>query len=209
MLESRPDLSILDVQDKSWTPLLRWFEGFIRCPPLFTTATKNVELRVIYMYNTSTRKKQMLPLTKTLFLVSITLSLVGCNGNLKGDYDPTKSSSFEYLDSGSFDNTLSTNMSGEHAKIEVAFPTPFSSSNIPSRVDAWLTTIQKTGGEVKTEAAQGERDLGSVIISLYGIYQQIQKARRYLPAHNYNAKLLYRQNESGEAMIEKIVFTHK
>jgi hypothetical protein len=149
----------------------------------------------------------MLSLTKTLFLVSITLSLVGCNGNLV--VNPTKSSSFKYSNSGSFDDKLSTNMSGKHAKIEVAFPTPFSSSDIPSRVDAWLTAIQKTGGEVKTEAVEGERGISDVVISLYGVYQEIQKIVRYLPAQHYNAKLLYRQNEGEEAMVEKIVFTHR
>jgi len=154
----------------------------------------------------------MPPLTKTLFLVTITL--LGCT-NTDSELElkaPTEFSTLEYLDSDYFDNTLSTNMNGKHATIEVAFLTPFSSNNVPSRVDAWLTAIGNTGGEVEMEPAEGERkerNLASLMLSLYTVYQEIQKIVRYLPARHYNAKLLYRQNERGEAMIEKIVFTHK
>jgi hypothetical protein len=161
----------------------------------------------------------MHPLTKTLFLVSITLSIIGCpstgtNANLKGNElqlkaPTTESSTLEYFDSKAFENTLSTNMKGKHAQIEVVFLTPFSSTNVPSRMDSWLTAIGNTGGEVKMEPAEGERDIIGLIVSLYAVYQEVQNILRYLPARHYNAKLLYRQDESGEAMIKQIVFTRR
>jgi hypothetical protein len=137
--------------------------------------------------------------------------LLGCT-NVNSELQlkaPTESSTLEYLDSDYFDNALSTNLNGKHAKIEVAFQTTFSSNNVPSRVDAWLTTIGNTGGEIKMVPAEGERNIVGLMLSLYAVYIEIQKIVRYLPAQHYNAKLLYRQNKSGEAMIEKIVFTHR
>ncbi len=54
-----------------------------------------------------------------------------------------------------------------------------------------------------------ERNVIAIAIALYSAYKIIEKQRRYLPAKNYNVTLLYQRNQAGEALIEKLMFTHK
>ena len=118
-------------------------------------------------------------------------------------------SALEYINSTAFDQSLSNAMTQADTKIDVAVITPFSSNNIPERLDSWLTVITENGGEVSTKPASGERDIVAVALTLYSVYQIIKAQIRYVPAQNYHATLLYRRNDSGDALIEKIVFTRK
>ncbi|OAD20555.1 hypothetical protein THIOM_003736, partial [Candidatus Thiomargarita nelsonii] len=78
------------------------------------------------------------------------------------------------------------------------------SNNVPERLDNWLSAISENGGKVKPKPAEGERIIKSLKIILGNVYQEFT---RYAPAKNYSvAELIYRRNESGEAMIEKIIF---
>ena len=155
-------------------------------------------------------------LTKMLFLASITLSLIGClppddpYPNYKDPHPPIITQ--EYSGSKYFDSTLSENMTKEPSKIEITISTPFPPNNIPRKLDAWLTFIEKNGGKVTEEPAEGERDITIVVaalVQLYTLYEKIRKVALYAPARNYNAKLLIKKDESGDSMVSKIVFTHR
>jgi hypothetical protein len=118
----------------------------------------------------------------------------------------------QYINSATFDESLSNAMKQEKGKIEVSVLTPFSPNNVPKRLDVWFTVIKEKGGEVEVKPIDDSRivaeEVASVILFLYSVYQLVKTQMRYLPAENYNATLLY-QRESGEALIEKIDFTHK
>jgi len=145
-------------------------------------------------------------LATALFLLFLILSLVGCLPPPKMGEPIT----LEYLDSGYFENKLSTAMSQELAEIEVRFLSPISTNDIPDRLDAWLTVIGETGGQVQTTSLDGSRNMISdLMLTLYSVYQELKKQHRYEPAQYYNARLLYRRNKSGKAIIEKAVFTHR
>ncbi|WP_171899636.1 hypothetical protein [Candidatus Marithrix sp. Canyon 246] len=45
--------------------------------------------------------------------------------------------------------------------------------------------------------------------SLKIIFDSIYNQGKYEPAAKYDAELIYRRNESGEAMIEKVIFTNR
>ncbi|MCK5524373.1 MAG: hypothetical protein KAI83_14670 [Thiomargarita sp.] len=119
----------------------------------------------------------------------------------------------EYFNSATFDESLSNAMKQENGKIEVSVLTPFSPNNVPERLDTWFTVIREKGGKVEVKPIDGERivaeEVASLILFLYSVYQLVETQLRYLPAENYNATLLYRRDESGEALVEKIVFSHK
>ncbi len=136
---------------------------------------------------------------KILTAVLIIL-LTACGSN------PTRtepaSSYLKYINANSFDQRLSVAMEQEAPEIEIDILSPFSSNNIPERVDGWLNAISENGGEVKPKPAEGERIIESLKIVLGNIYQEFT---RYAPAKNYSAELIYRRNENGEAMIEKII----
>ena len=151
-------------------------------------------------------------LTKMLFFTSIALSLIGCIGVSPNYNSPNHNSTTQkYFDSAIFDSTLSENMDRGSSKIEITISTPFSRNNIPDRLDAWLTFIENSSGKIIEEPAEGERDIIMLILPGCKPYKkiQIQKVAMYFPAQNYNATLLIKKDESGEAMISKIVFTHR
>ena len=155
----------------------------------------------------------MKTLINNAVLFTILLILLGCipgNSNPTGPIRaPVNHTALEYIDSTVFDKSLSNAMNQTDAKIEVSVLTPFSSNNVPDRLDEWLTVIKENGGKVNIEPAEGERNVVGIALALYSVYQLIEKQLRYLPAKNYHATLLYRRNANGEAMIEKIVFPHK
>jgi hypothetical protein len=150
-------------------------------------------------------------------LFTILFILVGCIPGNSNQKNPTSGlfkplfnhTALEYIDSTAFDESLSNAMNQAEAKIEVSVLTPFSSNNIPERLDTWLTVIKENGGEVNTEPAENERSIIGIALALFSAYQLVKEQLRYLPAKNYHATLLYRRAESGDALIEKIVFTHK
>lgn len=108
-----------------------------------------------------------------------------------------------YMDSNSFDDQLSRTMEQGEPEIEIDILSPFSSNNIPDKLDNWLSAISENGGEVKPKPAEGERIIKSLKIMLTSIYQGFTQ---YAPATNYRvAELIYKRNESGDAMIEKII----
>jgi len=115
------------------------------------------------------------------------------------------SSYLKYIDTNQFDQKLSQSMQQNEREIEIAALSPFSTNNIPERLNNWLSVISDNGGKVKTEPAEGERILGTLKIIFDSIYNQ----GKYKSAAKYDAKLIYRRNESGEAMIEKVIFTNR
>jgi hypothetical protein len=151
-------------------------------------------------------------LTTPLFLLLIALSLLGCPP-AKNDLllkTGRQSTTLEYLDSDYFEKQLSTAMSQKQPKIEVTVLSPFSTNDIPDRLDAWLTMIGETGGKIKTVPIDSRKNmLVSLLLTLHSVYQKLKKQFRYNPARHYNAQLLYWRNKSGDALIEKIIFTHR
>ncbi|MEN8215464.1 MAG: caspase family protein [Pseudomonadota bacterium] len=151
-------------------------------------------------------------LTTSLFLLLIALSLLGCppaknNILLKSG---RQSTTLEYLDSDYFEKQLSTAMSQKPPKIEVTVLSPFSTNDIPDRLDAWLTMIGETGGQVKAAPIDSRKNMVvSLLLTLHSVYQKLKKQFKYDSARHYNAQLLYRRNKSGDALIEKIIFRHR
>jgi len=141
---------------------------------------------------------------KHLILGLSLLILTACESNLpKSRTEP--SSYLKYIDTNQFDQQLSQSMQQDEQEIEIETLSPFSSNNIPERLNNWLSMITQNGGKVKTEPAEGERVLGTIKL----IFNSIYNLGKYKPAAKYDAKLIYRRNESGEAMIEKVIFTNR
>ncbi len=157
----------------------------------------------------------MKKLINNAVLFTTLLILLGCvpgtSSNVQTRHRST--STLEYFNSATFDESLSNAMKQENGKIEVSVLTPFSPNNVPERLDTWFTVIREKGGKVEVKPIDGERivaeEVASLILFLYSVYQLVETQLRYLPAENYNATLLYRRDESGEALVEKIVFSHK
>jgi len=129
-------------------------------------------------------------------LFSILLILLGCTSGMSCPKTTNSlfSSSvnhtdFEYFYSTAFDESLSNAMKQTDDQIEVSVLTPFSSNNVPERLDTWLTVIKENGGNVNTEPAENERNVIAIALTLYSVYQLVKKTVRYFPAKHYNATL--------------------
>jgi len=154
-------------------------------------------------------KQKMKKLTIYLFLLLIALSLLGCPP-ATNKMRLRQSTTLEFLDYDYFEEKLSTAMSQGLGKIEVTVLSPFSTNDIPDRLDAWFRVIGETGGQVKTAPIDSSRNIiVSLVLTLHSIYQKLKNQFRYNPAQYYNVLLLYRRNKRGEALIEKIIFTHR
>ena len=149
----------------------------------------------------------MKKLTLSLFLLLIALSLLGCPPN---KMRLRQSTTLEFIDYDYFDEKLSSALNQGLGKIEVRPLTPFSTNDIPERLDAWFKVIRETGGQVQTAPIDSSRNIiVSLVLTLHSIYQKLKNQFRYNPAQYYNVRLLYRRNKRGEALIEKIIFTHR
>ncbi|HDN26215.1 MAG TPA: hypothetical protein ENG03_03800 [Thioploca sp.] len=158
-------------------------------------------------------------ITKPL-LLTLSLSLSAClstgGSPIKNLNTPTiQSSSLDYLNSESFDNKLSNAMKRADAEIQVSVLNPFFPDNMPERIDAWLTVIKETDGKIETAPAESEKniDIISIVINLYSVWTTLKDTIEYYltysPAKKYNATLLYRRNNEGKTIIEKVVFTYR
>jgi len=127
----------------------------------------------------------------------------------------------QFIDTDMFDKQLSTAMSNQHYEIQISMLTPFSTNNVPQKLDTWLTVISDFGGEVNVEPVEtempedGEKTgtkrsfIVPIALALFSMYKDYRNQQKYEAAENYNATVFYKQNEQGEAIVEKIVFSHK
>jgi len=83
--------------------------------------------------------------TKSLLFIILASNVVAC---IETQSDPRITAftqntpkRMEFIDSGNFDRQLSEAMKNQHYEIEVAVLTPFSTNNIPRKLDTWLTAI--------------------------------------------------------------------
>lgn len=119
-----------------------------------------------------------------------------------------------FMDSKLFDVKLGKEMESgkENIEIEVTGRVPL--SNIPARIDRWVV---KSAEEGKVELLQSEPapktrfifSLIPMVFNAVGIMKNWQEEKMYDQAKNYNTKIYYKKEESGETLIEKIVMVRR
>jgi len=124
----------------------------------------------------------------------------------------------QFIGMSVFDKQLSAAMNDNYYEIQVSIITPFSTNDIPKKLDTWLTVIDNLGGEIKVESLEkvesvsDENARGFIVpiaSALVTAFEEYREQQKYGAAQNYNATLFYKHNEDGEAIVEKVVFSHK
>ncbi len=114
-----------------------------------------------------------------------------------------------FLDSRLFDGSLSKELDSGRDTVEVEISGKVSLSNIPGRIDKWISAVGEAG-EVKVKPSEPQsRSFFGVISTVFSFLKELNEERMLSKAHNYNATIYYRKDAGGDTLIEKIVFIRK
>ena len=142
------------------------------------------------------------------FLLAGFWLLTGCSDTRPNEQEAINSGAIEsqisFLDSGSFDNSLSRAMKVELETVEVIPLATISVNELPPRLNKWLTTVSDTGGTVTI--APKTRMIGSIISFMVEGFHYLKERMLYAPAKHYNAVVNF-DPESGR--VKKIIFQRK
>jgi len=118
-----------------------------------------------------------------------------------------------FFDSDAFDSSLASALGSNPNQLEVTFPGNTRVNQMPPRVNAWLTQVQKNNGTVVAKDPANPRRgfLGrgmiADVIDLISWYRErSQRQAQLATADNYNATLLY---DSKSGVLKNIVFSRK
>lgn len=119
-----------------------------------------------------------------------------------------------FMDSKLFDVKLSKELESGKDTVEVDVSGRVPLSNIPVRIDRWVV---KSAEEGKVELLQSEPapktrfifSLIPMVFNAVGFMKNVQEEKIFDHAKNYDTKIYYKKDESGETLIEKIVMTRR
>lgn len=144
-------------------------------------------------------------------LLLIILNLTACSTNQQtGRLDnpsavPEKK--IDLIDSEVFDYKLGLSLGRNLPAVEVNVISPFSTNEIPERIEKWLSAVDQHGGkvELKLDPTYGEeRGVISEAIDLVVLaYDFIKKKTLYDATDNYDVVVYYRPEDG---IVTKIVF---
>ncbi len=118
-----------------------------------------------------------------------------------------------FFDADAFDSSLSNDFASDAQQVHVTFAGTTSINAMPPRINAWLTAIQKSDGEVKAKdpnnPQRGFLDLGMItgIFDLFQWYhERKERQARFDRVRNYNATVLF---DSQGGQVKEIVFQRR
>lgn len=145
---------------------------------------------------------------QTLFFFTILLIMTGCATSLT----TPESEDVVFIDTETFDKSLSNQMSEGIDSIEVASASSFKMDEIPERLSKWLNKVVDYKGTLDVDPkpekqAQSIDWLITALPTVYAIvYDYVGEKMMYSPAKYYDATIFYNPNT---LLVEKVVFTQK
>jgi hypothetical protein len=121
-----------------------------------------------------------------------------------------------FLDTQGFDQELSGSLSALLPKVNVGFYDKVSPNSLPERLQAWLSAVEAGGGKVNVVKPKEEITAKSpfMLISLASSLWSASKAVKevaarshFLPAQQYDADLILKLDDSGQTVVDAVVFT--
>lgn len=171
--------------------------------------------------------KLLRSIQRSLFIaLSVLLLTTACeNGSIRqaGYYYPDEDQGnvrvIEFLDSQTFDRKVSRELANSPRTTVVAVNDQIPLSQLPARLDNWLSAVDKDGGAVEVKAESSGDDKSPKTRSMLAVagiaFSAISKISEYMkesiydPARNYDATVYYRLNDGGVRVIASVVFTRK
>ena len=132
----------------------------------------------------------------------------GRGADASDNHEPA-STELNLYDSITFDIKLSRALAAKPPVVTVTSIAPFTTNNIPERIDKWLDAVRKTGGTVALKPDPdypASRDFRLIFDLLSQAYDLAKEMLIYSHAKHYNVDILYKPG-SGE--VTRFVFTLK
>lgn len=163
----------------------------------------------------------------TLFLTaaceSTPIRQAGEDGLATPNGDPAlaqeKAVPIEFFDSQTFDRKVSRELAKNPRRTVIAVNDQIPLSQLPARLDNWLSAVDNDGGavEIKPEASAEDGApktrsilaVASIAFSAISKIGDLIKESVYDPAKNYDATIYYKTTDTGTRVINSIVFTRK
>ncbi len=122
---------------------------------------------------------------------------------------PLPKQSLTFMDSKLFDAKLSKELDAgkDQVEIEVSGKVPLSA--IPGRLDKWITRVGETGNVEVREGATRTRALFALLPMLFSGFQAMNEERTLEPAKHYDATIIYKRDQGGDTVIDRIIFKRK
>ena len=122
-----------------------------------------------------------------------------------------------YIDTTSFDRSLSRSLNADLDTIEIPVDDRMSPVAIPERLNKWLSAVDASGGSIQVKQAQDEQGKTRAFpIAIIGLAIEVVRLlhadsdeKLYKPAGNYDADIMVRQSQNGERVIERIVLKRR
>ena len=126
----------------------------------------------------------------------------------------TNKSRLTFMDSKLFDVKLGKELESGKDTVEVNVSGRVPLSNIPGRIDRWMV---KSAEEGKVELLQSEPapktrfifSLIPMVFNAVGFMKNVHEDQLFDHAKNYDTKIYYKKDDSGDTLIEKIVMTKR
>jgi hypothetical protein len=123
-----------------------------------------------------------------------------------------------YLDTTSFDRSLSSSLNADLETIEIPVTDRMSPVAIPERLNKWLSAVDANGGNIQVkqlpdESGGKQRGFPIAVIGLaievVRLLRGTPEERMYKPAANYDADIMVRQGPNGERIIDRVLLKRR
>jgi len=146
----------------------------------------------------------------SLFIFIGLISMTACTSNAKkmetGNMVPQ--TAINFFDSEVFDIKLGLSLRKKLESVDIKVITPFSTNNIPKRLDKWLSAVSRNGGKVDVQADPAfmkTRGIISEIVDLiFSLYDGAKELAFYNATDNYDVVLYYKP---ADGMVTKLIFS--
>ena len=147
-------------------------------------------------------------LHRALLLLLLSASLLACqSAPPTAGSNPTRTE-LTFIDLGRFDRDLAAALSAAPPTVAVTFHDRVSPSALPARLQAWMSAIETGGGTVEVVTPPPALTArGPVLLYQAGIEASDTVQRR--AAKGFDAQIRLARTETGDTLVERIVFTQK
>ncbi|MBF0152354.1 MAG: hypothetical protein HQL64_01230 [Magnetococcales bacterium] len=119
-----------------------------------------------------------------------------------------------FMNSSVFDDTLRSSLNTQADEVTVVMVDRRPVSDIPERMDKWLSTVHENGGQVKAQPSDVGSDgpksksimVGFLMDVVMKMITSANESASYAPAAQYDARVLYDQKTGT---MEKIIFKRR